>query len=193
MTGGMFLAPTYVDHTEGTLERTGGNLDVAIHGNGYLAVRDGDKTRLTRNGQMMLDRKGTLILADGSNRPVLDEKQRPIQFPVGTPQSHIDIGADGTISAGNLGVLARLGLFDVNDPSQLVPHGAGLFVVPEDQSLKPADGTMAAGFVEGSNVDPTSELAQLISAQRQLEANANMIRFQDQTLSKAVNDVGKIT
>jgi flagellar basal-body rod protein FlgG len=193
MSGGMFLSPTHVDQTAGTLERTSSNLDVAIHGEGYLAVRDGEHTRLTRNGQMMLDRKGTLILADGSNRPVLDDKQRPIQIPPGIAQSQIDIGADGTISAGNLGVLAKVGLFSVDDRSQLMPRGAGMFVVPENQSLKPADGTLAAGFVEGSNVDPTNELAQLISAQRQLEANANMIRFQDQTLAKAVNDVGKIT
>jgi flagellar basal body rod protein FlgG len=47
-------------------------------------------------------------------------------------------------------------------------------------------------FVERSNVDPTLELTQLMDAQRQLEANANMIRYQDQTMGKLVNEVGKI-
>ena len=45
---------------------------------------------------------------------------------------------------------------------------------------------------ERANVDPATELAALMDTQRQLEANANMIRYQDQTLSKLVNEVGKI-
>jgi flagellar basal-body rod protein FlgG len=48
------------------------------------------------------------------------------------------------------------------------------------------------GFVERSNVDPATELTTLMETQRQLEANANMIRYQDQTLGRCVNDVGKI-
>ena len=43
------------------------------------------------------------------------------------------------------------------------------------------------------NVDPAAEMTQLMDAQRQLEANANMIKYQDQTLGRLVNDVGKIT
>jgi len=48
------------------------------------------------------------------------------------------------------------------------------------------------GFLERSNVDPAVELSQLMSAQRELEANANMIRYQDQTLQRLVNDVAKV-
>ena len=47
-------------------------------------------------------------------------------------------------------------------------------------------------LIERSNVEPANELTLLMEAQRQLEANANMIRYQDQTLSRLVNDVGKI-
>jgi flagellar basal-body rod protein FlgG len=46
--------------------------------------------------------------------------------------------------------------------------------------------------VERANVDPSTELVQLMETQRMLEANANMIRYQDQTLSRLVNDVGRI-
>jgi flagellar basal-body rod protein FlgG len=49
-----------------------------------------------------------------------------------------------------------------------------------------------SGFVERANVDPSTELVQLMETQRMLEANANMIRYQDQTLSRLVNDVGRI-
>ena len=46
--------------------------------------------------------------------------------------------------------------------------------------------------LEQANCEPTSELAALMDAQRQLEANANMIRCQDQMLNRLVNDVAKI-
>ena len=58
--------------------------------------------------------------------------------------------------------------------------------------FKPGTGTLRSQFVERSNVDPTLELTQLMDAQRQLEANANMIRYQDHTMGTLVNEVGKI-
>ena len=48
-------------------------------------------------------------------------------------------------------------------------------------------------MLEKANVDPTTEITRLMETQRLLEANANMIRYQDQSLSRAVNDVGKIS
>lgn len=50
---------------------------------------------------------------------------------------------------------------------------------------------MQAEFLERSNVDPTTELTDLMKTQRLLEANAQMIRYQDQTLGKLI-EVGKI-
>jgi flagellar basal-body rod protein FlgG len=64
---------------------------------------------------------------------------------------------------------------------------------PDEVALKPATGVIHSKFLERGNVEPASELVQLMDAQRQLEANANMIRYQDQTLSRLVNDVGKIS
>ena len=52
---------------------------------------------------------------------------------------------------------------------------------------------MRSGFIERSNVDPATELTELMDAQRQLEANANMIHIQDETLDKLVNDVGRVS
>ena len=48
-------------------------------------------------------------------------------------------------------------------------------------------------FRSARNVDPTTELAELMETQRNLEANANMIKYQDSTLQRLVNDVGKIS
>jgi flagellar basal-body rod protein FlgG len=188
--GGLFVAPTTVDYSQGRVESTGNGLDVAIHGNGFFAVRNGDETSLTRNGRFMLDREGYLALADDSGHRVLDDRGRTISLGQ-TPQALVNIAKDGTITA-NGQPLARLALLNVPDPSQLIPEGATLLSGVEVSKLERADGTLQSGFLEESNVDPMTELTQLIQAQRQLEANANMIRYQDQTLSKLVNEAGKI-
>jgi flagellar basal-body rod protein FlgG len=188
--GGLLVAPTTVDHSQGRIESTDGPLDVAIHGRGFFAVRSGDDTYLTRNGRFMLDREGYLALADESGHRVLDVNGRTIALGQ-VPQSLVSIASDGSITADGQPA-GRLALLDVPDQSQLVPRGATLLSGADVSTLQPADGALQSGFIEESNVDPMTELTQLIQAQRQLEANANMIRFQDQTLSKLVNEVGKI-
>ena len=78
--------------------------------------------------------------------------------------------------------------------NKLVKAGASLFDYPNlPKSLAPSDSVLRDGSVERSNVDPTTELTQLMECQRQLEANANMIRYQDQSLSRLVTDVGRVS
>jgi flagellar basal-body rod protein FlgF len=188
--GGMVVSPTLIDHSQGNLEVSDNKLDLAIEGNGFFAVKSGNDMRLTRNGKLLIDRAGYLALADGSGHRLLDVNRNPIQL-TGFDRSRLAVRSDGTITS-NDEVVARLGLFDVPDKRLLTPHGGTLLSYPESRALRPASGTIQSGFIENSNVDPMTELAQLINCQRQLEANANMIRFQDQTLGKLVNEVGKI-
>jgi len=89
--------------------------------------------------------------------------------------------------------VARVGVFDVPDRSQLKQQGGSMLSYPDTNQLRTASGRLHSEVVERSNVDPTTELTELMDAQRQLEANANMIRYQDSTLQRLVNDVGKIS
>jgi flagellar basal body rod protein FlgG len=103
-----------------------------------------------------------------------------------------NVGADGTIVQGKQPV-GRIGVFDAPDPSRLTKHGGTLLDYPQADKLQLSSTVQVrGGFVERSNVDPAVELSQLMNAQRELEANANMIRYQDQTLSRLVNDVAKV-
>jgi flagellar basal body rod protein FlgG len=191
MTGGHLVAPTAVDRRQGELEHTGNSLDVAIQGRGYFSVLHDGQKRLTRDGRFMLDRAGHLIMANSAGDRVLDPQGKPIVIdPTLAPK--LTVADDGQISADGLSV-AQIGLFDVADPSLLVKRGGTLLSPPDPAQVRAATGArLRNGFVERSNVDPTLELTQLMDAQRQLEANANMIRYQDQTLGKLVNEVGKI-
>jgi flagellar basal-body rod protein FlgG len=90
--------------------------------------------------------------------------------------------------------LGKLGLFNVADESKLRPVGGTLMKAPKSMSLTSGDasGQIESGYLEKSNVDPAVEMTKLMEAQRLLEANANMIRYQDQSLGRLVNDLGKI-
>ena len=138
---------------------------------------------------MALDRTGRLVLSNDSEQAVLDSKQSPVLLD---PTSPTTISTDGTISQ-NGKIVAELGLFDLSDPSTLRKDGATLLSAPANAQLNHATPTVRSGFVERSNVDPATELTELMDTQRQLEANANMIHIQDETLDKLVNDVGRIS
>jgi len=191
LSGGMLLSPVNVDITQGELEPTGNNLDVAIQGNGYFAVQQGNKKSLTRDGRFMVDRAGFLCMANGNGARVLGSNLKPIQFD---PESHvgITIGQFGDITAAGQAI-AKIGVMDVQDSTKLIKRGGSLINYDNAGPLKAATGTLRSEFVERANVDPATEMSQLMDAQRQLEANANMIKYQDQTLGRLVNDVGKIT
>ena len=182
------MRPT-IDDRSGDIEPTGNNYDVALQGKGYLAVSANGKTHLTRNGEFMLDRTGKLVLSTNPQQAVLDDKQKPIILD-STAQTTFAV--DGTITQ-NGKVAGKLGLFNVADASQLRKLGGTLLSMPEGADLQTATPTVRSGFVERSNVDPATEMTQLMDAQRQLEANANMIHIQDETLDKLVNDVGRVS
>ena len=188
--GGLFAAPTLIDARQGEIERTGNNLDIAIEGAGYFLVDDSGTQRLTRNGGLMIDRAGNLILAH-SGQKILDDRRKPIVLN-GALSSQTEIADDGQITQAGQPA-GRIGVFDVPDPVQLTKRGRMLLDHPSVATLPAAKSSLIhGGSIERANLEPTTELAILMDAQRQLEANANMIRYQDQTLGKLVNEVGKI-
>jgi flagellar basal body rod protein FlgG len=189
--GGLFASPTAVDSRQGDLEQTGNALDVGVEGTGFFMVDDAGEQKLTRNGQFMIDREGYLILANGSGEKVLDANRQPIRLD-GSLAGLTHVAKDGQITQDRVPA-GRIGLFHVADESRLTKQGGMLLNHPEAATLPASTTALRSGFIERANVDPTTELAALMDAQRQLEANANMIRYQDATLGKLVNEVGKIS
>jgi len=186
--GGLLVAPTSIDHQNGDLEPTGRSLDVAIEGRGFLGVRDSNRTLLTRDGRLMVSSAGDLITAGANPRRVLDQRGNPIRVD---PRLDVRIDETGRVHQ-NEAVVAELGLFDVPNEQDLVKLGESMFLPPQGVALRRGEGLIRGGFLERANVEPATELTLLLETQRMLEANANMIRYQDQMLSRLVNEVGKI-
>jgi flagellar basal-body rod protein FlgF len=186
--GGLLVAPTVTDQSAGELETTDNPLDLAIHGSGFLAVESGGKRFLTRDGRLMVDRKGNLIQS-ATGAYVQDADGKPIQLDPTIPAT---VGEDGSVVQDNQ-TLAKLGLFDVTDTTRVKKVGGNRMTILSNAALKPSTTSeVLSGRLERANVDPASELAALMETQRELEANANMIRYQDQSLGRLINEVGKI-
>jgi len=190
--GGLLASPSMVDTSSGDLENTGNPLDVAIQGTGFFAVANPgqpDQARLTRNGRFILDRQGNLVLSDMSGHKVLDATGNEIHIAAG---GKFTVTTTGTILRNGQPV-AKLGVFDVPHPEKLAKAGGTLLNYPDASELTPSNAVVRGETIERSNVDPTIEMAELMDAQRQLEANANMIHYQDSTLQLLCNSVGKIS
>jgi flagellar basal-body rod protein FlgF len=184
--GGLFVAPSATDTSSGELETTDAPLDVAVMGNGYFQVQHSGRNLLTRDGRFMVDRGGNLIQT-GSGARVLDTDGKPVVLTPGVPAT---ISNDGAVVQNGQPV-ARLGLREITDVRQIVKVG-GNMIQAADSATKPSTLEVRSGMLERANVDPASELAALMDCQRELEANANLIRYQDQTLGRLINEVGKI-
>lgn len=181
---------TGTDLRLGRVMTTGRDLDVAIQGEGWLAVQAPDDTvAYTRAGDLQLDANGLLTTADGN--PVLGSAG-PISIP---PAEKIEIGADGAISIRPLGE-ASSNLVEV-DRLQLVK-------LPENNIYKDANGLMRTndglpapldasvriqgGALESSNVNPAEALVSMIESARRFEIQVKMMKTAEET-SNATNQL----
>lgn len=166
----------------GTSIETGNELDIAVNGEGWLAVQTPDGGEAyTRAGEMKVDSLG--VLRSGNGLPVMGQGG-PIALP---PFERITIGEDGTISTQGLGAnpdslsqVARIKLVNP-DASQLYKGSDGLMRQRSGQPA-PADAavSVSAGFLEGSNVNSVEALTELISLSRQFELHVKMMKTAEQ-------------
>ena len=172
---------------QGPMMATGRPLDVAVQGAGWIAVEGPNGTEAyTRAGNLQVNVNGQLQTASGLN--VLGDGG-PIAIP---PDNNITISPDGTVSAvplfgtpNNVNPVGRLKL--VNPPEGDLVRGAdGLFrlrngqAAPVDENVK-----VASGALEGSNVNVTDAMVNLISLSRQFEMQIKLLQTADQNAQRA--------
>lgn len=171
-------ASVATDFAPGPVMQTGRALDVAVQGQGWIAVQTPDGGEAyTRNGNFSTSAEGGLQTKTGL--PVLGEGG-PIAIP---PDNRISVGQDGTITAtpasgavNTATVVARIKL--VNPPEQeLVRGDDGLFRLKAgDVAEVDASVVAAGGYLEGSNVNTADQMVRMISLARQFEMQTRMIQ-----------------
>ena len=184
---------TGADLGAGAIQTTGRDLDVAIEGEGFLAVQALDGTEAyTRNGSFDISPEGELRTRGGLT--VLGEGG-PLTVP---PDSRITIGRDGTVSAASEGsqsntvtVVGRLKLVKI-DKQDIVRGGDGLFRMRggAQADADPAV-VVTSGALESSNVNAVSAMVDMINLARQFEMQMKLLQNAEQNEQRASQILGQ--
>ena len=178
--------PNAIDTTPGEIRTTGRELDIAIGGNGFIAVQAADGTEAyTKGGSLRIDANGQLLTANG--RAVLGDGG-PISIP---PAKSIEIARDGTISIipvdGDLRTLAVLDRIKAVslDATNVTRTSEGLITLQNGGAVE-ADPTVqvVSGALEGSNVSAVNQMVEMISASRDFDAQMKILAIVDEDAQK---------
>ncbi|GGY72458.1 flagellar basal body protein [Cellvibrio zantedeschiae] len=166
------------DFEFGAMQTTGNPMDIAINGEGFIAVQAPDGSEAyTRAGNLAIDATGTLRTANGL---AVIGNSGPISLP---PLDKIEVGSDGTISTISLGQTAET-MVETNRIKLVKPEVTNLEKGP-DGLFRQRDGLTAApdasvrvasGVLEASNVNAMSEFTQIISLARQFDMQLKLMK-----------------
>jgi flagellar basal-body rod protein FlgG len=175
--------------TQGNLQQTGNQLDLAINGQGFFQISMPDgTTAYTRDGSFSVDANGGLVTSSGfAVNPA-------ITIPANAQS--VTIGQDGTVSVTVPGQAApqtvgSIQLASFQNPAGLEAKGMNLFVETAASGTASANtpgtnglGLLSQGYLETSNVNVVEELVSMIQTQRAYEINSKAIQTSDQMLGR---------
>jgi flagellar basal-body rod protein FlgG len=186
---GVRVAATTRNFSQGSIQQTGNQLDIAINGAGFFQVTLPDGTTgYTRDGGFQTDANGQLVTNAGY---VL---QPGITIPINA--TSVNIGKDGTVTVSLLNNPApqkqgQIQLASFVNPAGLEPRGGNLYgettASGAPQAAAPdsaGHGALTQGSIEGSNVNVVQELVNMIATQRAYELNSKAIQTSDQMLQR---------
>lgn len=177
---------TIRDMAEGSIETTGNNYDVAINGNGYFAVQTARGLRYTRDGHFGLDAEGQLVTQGGE--PVMGDGG-PIT--IAREDGDITIGQDGIVT-GDQGQIGRLMVYRFQNEKALRKEGDTFMSATETPVPADANYKLAQGMLERSNVEPVTQMTDMINVQRSYQAVANLINQQESMKRNAISKLASI-
>ncbi len=176
------------DFREASLKQTGAPLDVAIDGEGFFKVKTASGDRYTRDGRFSMDAQGRIVSQSG--QPVQGDGGDITLDPTkGEPK----IAGDGTISQGTETV-GKLAVVSFASLSALSKDGDGLY--RNDSNLQPQAATSARlrqGMVEGSNVEPITQITRLIEVSRAYENIAKMVSDTGDLSTRTIDRLGRLS
>ncbi len=191
---GVRVQSTETNTTQGALQTTGNQLDVAIQGNGYFRVADPSGNMLyTRAGNFSKNSNGQIVLSSANVGRIL---QPAMTIP--QEATAVAIGADGTVSVQmpnqqDLQPIGKIELSTFINPQGLLKVGENLYqetdassTAQNSQPNQNGIGSLVQGSLEMSNVQPVQQLIDLITTQRGFEMNSQVIQSCDQMMENIV-------
>lgn len=190
---GVYVQETISNFQQGDIRETKLQTDLAIvqghvpdeNGALFFTVQnDAGDVRYTRNGNFTVDGQGYLVTSQGYY--VLNQTGNPIQMD-GTSFS---VTPDGIIETNTQYI--PLGIAYTDNALEMVKEGNDLFAGETGAVPANANFTMKQGFLEGSNVDAVKTMTEMMNAYRMFETNQQVLKAFDESLGKAVSEIGRI-
>lgn len=181
------VGEVYTYFNQGSLLKTDNNLDMSIKDEGrafFTIAVPGRGQFYTRDGSFKLNANGQLVTAKGYY--VLGENGI-IQLS----GSDFTVTRDGTIIQ-NGEVVDRLLITQFQNPESLRKNGENLFSATPGSVVEGFNGEVLQNYLEQSNAEAIREMVDMIALMRSYEANQRVINAIDDTLGKAVNEVGRV-
>lgn len=180
---------TMTDTKPGALETTGNPLDLAIQGEGFMVVQTPEGERYTRNGRLQLDNGGQLVNQLG--QPVLAQGGAPLIFA--PEDTEIVVSRDGTVSTNN-GELGKLRIVRFENDQKLDRTSGAQFTTTEDNPAEDIiQPEIVQGAVEGSNVQPILEMANMISVHRAYDGVKSFIEREDERQRTMIRSLAAVS
>jgi flagellar basal-body rod protein FlgF len=184
---------TYRDFSQGALQQTSNPLDVAIDGEGFLAVQTAGGERYTRDGSLQLNNQGQLVTANGD---LVLGNNGPIVFQ---PTDHdINISPDGSITvlegvARTDTIRGKLRIVGFTDPHSLTKQGNNLYDAGPTNTAQPdLKSAVKQGYIEKSNVNSVAEMSRMIEVSRAYTQIANMLQQESDLHKTAINQLADV-
>lgn len=180
--------------SQGNLQQTGKELDLAIRGEGFFSVElPSGQTAYTRDGSFELDADGNLVTLDGFRvqpnitvpndaRSITINREGTVQVLTGNNTTPQELGQVQLSRFVN-----KAGLQSIGDNLYLESPASGNAI--DGVAAEEGFGSISQQFLENSNVNAVSELSDLIAAQRAYEMNAKVISASDEMMSTTSNIV----
>lgn len=178
--------------SQGSVQTTERELDVAIRGEGFYSITLPDgRTAYTRDGSFQRDATGTIVNANGytvGNGIIIPENSRGVTI---SSQGEVQAFLANDVSPTALGTIQlanftnKVGLEAIGDNLYLETDASGTAQLgnPED----PGYGNLLQAHLELANVNAVTQISDLIAAQRAYEMNSRVIKAADEMLSSTAN------
>ncbi len=181
-----YIPEVVVDYSPGTIYKTGNNLDTAINGEGFFAVRTDSGAAYTRQGNFTLDKDGNLVTADGNY--VLSKAGNKIKLPDGTIQ--ISDKGDITVDGNQIDTLK---IVNFKNTKALDRIEGCLFKDNGNAGLVQNDNpVIKQGHIELSNVQVVKEMSNMIDMQRSVEVYQKIIQTIADQDRLATSQIGRL-
>jgi len=204
---GVEVNEVYTRFSQGAFKQTDNAFDLALEGEGFIAVQTPEGERYTRNGSFLIDSDGYLVTKDGyrvlgENGPIQIKKNNFIVDENGNVFENAKYTGDPSrlVSMeenkwGQTVRLDRLKIVSFPKIRYIKKMGESLYVATRYSEpafiIQQNRPKVRQGFLEASNVNPVVEMVNLIEVHRTYEANQKMIQAHEAALGRVINEVGK--